>query len=642
MGERRAAFSLRGVLSAAAVAVAAVSLYLFFHNAPFAEAIEGLTLNWRFRLRGAIEPPARVAIIAIDDRSLSALQHWPVPRDVLAEAANRLRAAGAAAIGFDLLFAEPDPSPARAGDAALAKALAEADGAVLATALSFGDDASGAGEAARLLEGSVYRVVDRPGGTLPLLRATGALVPTESLRAVAFLGHVNVPVDADGAIHNLPLAIALGDEFVPALPVALARRALGLGWSDVPLAIGQGIALGPRFVPTDARTRLPLNHYGPPGTIATHSLADLLAGNLPRDAIEGRAVLVGATALGLGDTFVGPYSAAQPGVEVTATALGNLIDGSSLRRGSSTILWDILATAILAFAAFALAERAPPWIAGAGTVALLLGWFALAQWAFVSQRLWLTLSFPAAALLMSAGLAVAMRAMRERRIRREAERQRRNLMRYHSPVIAERLAAEAGDSFADREQQAAILFADMAGFTGRSERLGPKATAALLRELHGRIERAVLAHGGVLDKFIGDGAMVIFGIPEKGAEDAAAALACARELAGDFGAWNASLMAAGQEPFGFGIGIHYGPVVITRLGGAAQIELTAAGDTVNVASRIEAATRRHGASIAITEAAAAAVRAAGRASLLDGFQSRSAEPIRGRDHAIDIWVLPRT
>ena len=103
-----------------------------------------------------------------------------------------------------------------------------------------------------------------------------------------------------------------------------------------------------------------------------------------------------------------------------------------------------------------------------------------------------------------------------------------------------------------------------------------------LRDFHARIERAVLAHGGMLQQFMGDGAMVIFGVPEAGPDDAAAALGCARDLVADIARRNAELIAGGEAPFKISVGIHYGPVVIARLGGPTQAQITAAGDTVNV------------------------------------------------------------
>ena len=277
-------------------------------------------------------------------------------------------------------------------------------------------------------------------------------------------------------------------------------------------------------------------------------------------------------------------------------------------------------------------ERGAGTVVGAVAVLIAL-WFAVAQFAF-ARGLWLDVTFPCAAILINAGAVAAVRAAIERGMRR-------NLSRYHSPMIVDMLAERASPRFEGSAQNAAILFVDMAGSTARLETMAPDAAVRFLRDFHGRIERAVLAHDGVVEKFMGDGAMVVFGIPKPHAGDAAAALACARALIDDIRAHNAELAAAGVPPIDVSIGIHYGPVIMARLGGATQAEVTAAGDTVNVASRLESLTRANDAAIVISDAAVAAIRAAGRLDLIEGFERLPPQEIRGRVERLAIWVRRR-
>jgi adenylate cyclase len=200
------------------------------------------------------------------------------------------------------------------------------------------------------------------------------------------------------------------------------------------------------------------------------------------------------------------------------------------------------------------------------------------------------------------------------------------------------LAQNAAQDLAEREQNAAILFVDLAGFTRRSEHMTPSETAHFLREFHALVEQAALAEGGVLEQFTGDGAMVIFGLPAPSVGDAAAALSCARRLSIDVTAWGRAVGAKGGTPVSVRIGLHYGPVLITRVGGRMQIHLTATGDTVNVASRLEALTRSLDATIVASDALIAAVREAGRTDLVAGFESLPPQTIRGRDEKIGIWI----
>ncbi|HEX4571399.1 MAG TPA: adenylate/guanylate cyclase domain-containing protein, partial [Dongiaceae bacterium] len=341
----------------------------------------------------------------------------------------------------------------------------------------------------------------------------------------------------------------------------------------------------------------------------------------------GHVVLIGGTALGLGDMLITPFGQI-PGVEVLATITDNLLAGQILQRAGLRA-WDLAAILLLGLLAFTLARLPLPFAAAGAAIFLLALWSAIVIFAF-RHNLWLDMTFPTAAILLNAGGVAMLRAGIERRMRR-------NLARYHSPVIVDMLAASARPSFEGR-QEAAILFVDIAGFTSRIEKMAPEETVHFLRDFHGRIERAMLAHGGVLEQFMGDGAMVVFGVPRPGPESAAAALAAARDLFADIRQRNEELVAEGEAPFRISVGIHYGPVIVARLGGPTQAQLSTSGDTVNVASRLENLTREHRAAIAISGEVYEAVKAAGRGELLEGFELLPTHSVRGRVGRLAIWV----
>ena len=611
---------------AAFLAVALAAAYLLWRDAPLPGAIEGQTLSWRFQSRGALSPPGEVAILAIDDATMAAGKRWPVPRQMLAEAIGRLQAAGARVAGLDLLLLEAGSA---SEDEALAAALQELP-AVLPLAFTFEDGAVMDEETVRAVREAALSVVHSTSGPAFILGATGALLPAQPFRRSAGLGHVNVLADEDGVLRQVHLAVTVGGWQIPAFPVEVARRFHDLPAEEAVLLLGRGLLLGDRLVPTDAQLRLPLLYYGPPKTIPTWSLADLLADRIPPAQLAGRAVLIGATATGAGDTFVTPFSRSLPGVEALATMTANLLSGQVLKRTIAVTWLDLALIVGFGMAAFALGHLPSPLAAAFAVAALLTGLTALVQWAFQSGLLWLNLTFPAAAILLNAGIVVIGRTMLERR-------QKANLSRYHSPLIADLLAREPPGT-AERRQPAAIMFVDMAGFTTRCERLAPETAARFLREFHGHIERAVLAHGGMLDQFLGDGAMVIFGVRGAMADDPVAALACARQLVAATEAWSRRLAADGETPLTIRIGIHYGPVAISRLGGSAQLHFSAAGDTVNVAARLESLTKSPDSTITVSAAVVEAVRAAGRHDLLAGFTELPPQPIRGREEKLPVWT----
>jgi adenylate cyclase len=638
----------RGWLGAAialAVSLAVAYAYQRFGETSVATAIEGQTLTWRFLLRGALQPPGDVAIIAIDDKAVAQAGRFPVPRQLLADAVARLRAAGAAVIGIDLLLLEPDgPSDGRTAspdDRALREALQAGPPAVLAAAFIARpgiplDEPERAALAASAYH-AVQRSPDAPPGAIP--HYASAEVPIAPLLTTgAGLGHTNLPTQEGSMQRFLPLAVGYDDLTIPALPVEVARRFLGLGPDRMILELGHGLQLGDRWVHSDRLTQVPLDYYGPAGTIPTWSLADLLAGSVDPARLRGKAMMIGATALGVGDLFITPFSPALPGVEVMATAVDNLLHGTALDRSTRVVALDLAAILAFGLLAFAAAWLLPPALSGVAAAGCLIAWAIVTELGFAAAGLWLDLTFPAAAILLNAGIAAAWRAAEERRLRHDSDRQRRNLSRYQAPALAPLLAEQDEAELAAREQQATLLFVDMAGFTGRSERMSPAETARLLRDFHRRIETAMLAHGGVLLSFTGDGAMVIFGVPSPGPQDAAAALAAARALVDDVARWNEALDRQGTPPLAIRIGIHCGPVMIAALGGEAQRQLTAAGDTVNVASRLESLSRGTRAPISISDAVHQAVRDAGRPELLQGFRRLPPQPLRGRLGVVTVWV----
>ena len=238
-----------------------------------------------------------------------------------------------------------------------------------------------------------------------------------------------------------------------------------------------------------------------------------------------------------------------------------------------------------------------------------------------------------------------------------AERARDNLARYFSPDVAAELASEDHDLGAARRQHAAVLFADIVGFTRLSETLGPEGTIALLREWHGRLGEIVFRNGGTLDKYIGDGLMATFGTPHPRPDDATRALEAALEMAAaarrpDAGAEDdaprraeAVPSAGAAQPPGapdspipppvrIGIGLHYGPVVLGDIGNERRLEFAVLGDTVNVASRLEGLTRELGVDLLASRELVDRVREEGGSA--ERLVSIGERNLRGRAEPIEV------
>jgi adenylate cyclase len=220
-----------------------------------------------------------------------------------------------------------------------------------------------------------------------------------------------------------------------------------------------------------------------------------------------------------------------------------------------------------------------------------------------------------------------------------AEAGRAALSRYFSPNLVNELSRSSSELDRPQVQPAAVLFADMVGFTAISEKLDPNALVALLRDFHGRLARLAFAHGGTVDKYIGDAIMVHFGTPRPRHDDPARALACAAAMIEEIARWNGERRARGEPAVSLGVGVHYGEVLVGNIGDARRLEYTVLGDTVNVASRLERLTREAGTPLIVSEALVVAVRGCGGEALLERLRPDQAYTVRGRREPVAIWCL---
>lgn len=242
-------------------------------------------------------------------------------------------------------------------------------------------------------------------------------------------------------------------------------------------------------------------------------------------------------------------------------------------------------------------------------------------------------------------LILAITVWRSRRlVRRQvvAESARSNLSRYFSPNLVDELAREGSGINRVASQNAAILFADMVGFTTLSEKMTPEAVVGMLRDFHGRLARTIFEHRGTLDKYMGDAVMAHFGTPRPGPDDASRALACGLAMVREIEAWNVERASRSEPAIQIGIGIHYGPVVAGNIGDERRLEYTVLGDTVNVASRIEALTRKSKSPLLVSDVLIKAMRtekADEDGVLLKSVRRDRDRTVRGRAAPVALWVL---
>ena len=582
------------------------------------DRLENLTLDWRFLLAGARPAPANIAIVAIDDRTIAELAEHALSRQAMTRIVRAIADRYPRAVVVDIAF--PDAKDADADDA-----LAEALKSVRSVVASIGVFAQGELAAARPQRAELA-LAPAP---------TRVLWPIDAIRDAAETGLANVSTDASGIPRYIPLIFETPDGVAPSLALAAAAAAA----DAAPVFSPDRVTVGEHFVATDLGYHLPIRYYGPTSSFRRYSAASVLRGELERDWANGKVVVVGMTAAGFGDVFATPFDRVAPGAEIFATAIANLLTGETLARTPTTRRIDAATAALLPAAMIGLMglRRAAMGLAVAGLIFAL--WVAAAFLAFV-EGYWLSMALPIA---IAAPLVLAYtgaRLLLERQAGRKAQAQTAALAKFQSPLLVERILRDP--RFLERpiSQNIAVMFLDLSRSTEVSEALGPEGARELLASMQTLVEGEIAAHDGVVINYMGDGVLAVFGLPKPQADDAARALAAVESLRQSVSAWIAQASPTARDRLDFRIGLHFGPAVVSRLGSPTHQQISAAGDTVNVASRLLEVAKQQACRIVVSEDVVEAARALAAGAIDLPAYTPMTVPIRG--HAAPLRVRIRS
>jgi adenylate cyclase len=581
----------------------------------FLDRIESTMSDLRTLVRGARVPPDLVTIVAIDDTLVKQGGSYPVARADLARIIETIAKLEPKVIAIDLLLVDRVTDE---GDDALARSLAGRPTAIAAAAV--------------FPEASQSLPADNDGPLARLPRAEKFLLPLKKFAEHAAIGIVNVATDRSGTPQSAPMLFRTSDRVELSFPLRVAALAIGVEPTIEP----NRLVLGERSVATDADHALPISFYGQRRTIRTISAVSALSGEIA-PAVRDRIVVIGSTVTGGGDFFPTPFDSLMPGVEVIATAITHLMAGDGMLRDRAVRLADgmIAVTLPMILVGLLAWRRSTVGLFAAGAVVLI---WAAANFLAFSKGIWLSAAVPVAAAAPPAILFAAVQLSSGRRRAQYFAMRSELLEQFQAPGIQQWLSKDPDFLNQPVRQNAAIVFIDLSGFTSLSERLGPDRVRELLKDFHALVDREAVACGGMITSFLGDGAMILFGLPEPMADDAFRAAECSVGLCGSAEQWLTSLPRSIAARLGFKVGAHCGEIVASRLGGGSYHHITATGDTVNVASRLMEVAANHGVELAASNEL---LRAAGRDCALykSGVLTGPRETrIRGRSAALAVWL----
>ncbi|ULK98967.1 adenylate/guanylate cyclase domain-containing protein [Bradyrhizobium sp. I71] len=578
----------------------------------FLDRLEATLTDWRTQARGVRRPPDLVTIVAIDDTVVKRGGSYPLPRADLARVVDTIVQFKPKVIGIDLLLVDRS---AAIGDATLASTLATGP-MVLAAAAIFP---------------SASETVDPSSeGPLTVLpQAERFLQPLPAFAEHAEVGVVNVATGQSGSPLSVPMLFRTRDKVELSFPLRVAARAL-----DQPLTVAPDhLMLGDRAVPTDGDLALPITYYGPRRTIRTVSAQSIFDGTLDRAAIENRIVVIGASVAGGGDFYPTPFDSLMPGVEVVSTAITHLVAGDAMVRDRRVRIADALTAILLPMLLVGLLAWRRSALGIMTAAAVMIAWAGVNLFAF-THGVWLNAATTLAAAMPPVAVFAGVQLWAGGRRTQYFAAKSRSLAQFQAPALQEWLARDPNFLSKPVRQDAAVVFVDLSGFTGLSERIDPDELRTLLKAFHALIDKAAIACDGMITGFLGDGAMILFGLPHAMPDDAARALKCAIDLHRGLERWIASLPPAIAGQLGFKIGAHCGPIVASRLGESHQ-HITATGDTVNVASRLMEIAAQNDAQLALSDTL---LDTADFSGAPDGVLSGPLlAQVRGRSGIVTVW-----
>lgn len=596
----------------------------------FLKRLDDITYDMQLHTRLFAHPgkqESAVVIVDVDDKSLAVEGRWPWPRSKIADLIQRLHDAGAAVVAFDMMFAEPQRNTAdivlkelSAQNLATPPVIAtlekvepafDAD-AKLATSLKLMDTVLGI----TFLPDQTQSSGDVPKPLLvlstPQEKSLGFIPSGGFINDIPLLqqaaksqGFINVFSDADGVTRRAPLLIRYKDNIYPSLSLEATRLYL---FGNIKLATAaygdslrlEGIQLGDTVIPVDARGEVIIPFRGGMGSFPYLSATDVLHKKFSADALQGKLVFVGTSAIGLGDLQTTAVQTGYPGVEIHATIADAILKHSFPAKPAWGVGAEIFITAILGIILIFLLPYLGAWSLTGVTILVPVMLVVANKWLLEKEGLILSVLMP---ILLTFSLLVMNTLYGFLFESRRREYIKRIFGQYVAPGhIDEMLEGKGNYGLQGEEREMTVLFADIRNFTSISEPLKATDLKELLNEFLTPMTQMIFDQHGTIDKYVGDMIMAFWGAPlkdklhaQRGVETALAMQQALKKL-------RATFVARGWPEIYIGIGVNTGIMNVGDMGSEFRRNYTVLGDAVNLASRLESLTKQYGVGIIVGEA----------------------------------------
>jgi adenylate cyclase len=577
----------------------------------------------------------RIVILDIDEKSLAEIGRWPWSRNVMAELNEKLfDHYGLALVGFDVVWAERDPSSGIDVLDALARSELKEDSEFQKTysrlrpALDFDARFAQSLKGRPVVLGYYFNSEERavrvnalPAPVLPRGTFKGANIAFPRwagytgnlpvyLHNAAGAGHFNPVPDFDGISRRVPLIAEFDGEYYEALSLAMVRALMARGTGELPPVVPgfpadrpgdlEWLDVGGVKIPVDETGSALIPYRGKKFSFPYVSLADVLRGRIEPELLKGGIALVGTTAPALQDLRATPVDAAFPGVEIHASLIVGILDNEIKHRPWYTAGAEVF---FLLVGGLALSVLIPRLSALWATAATAVG---IALMVALNVAFWHGgMVLPLASSLLVAAAIYTMNMAYGYFVESRSKRLLAGRFgEYVPPELVDQMARNPYRyTMEPKSAELTILFSDVRGFTSISEALKPEELREYINEyLTGMSTIIRSRHRGTLDKYIGDAIMAFWGAPVEDRDHARNAVLAALDMQRECATLNAKLAARGWPRLSIGVGVNTGTVRVGDMGSRVRRAYTAMGDAVNVASRLEGRTKTYGVGILVGEA----------------------------------------